>query len=75
VHGTTAVEARDTGRCVTAMLPRWSKQMRGGENEQREREAVVRGVFMRASSVRHGHVEAMRRQDSEDGRPWPSSSF
>jgi hypothetical protein len=62
--------------CSSGRLSLSGEEKREGRgNEQRGREGAMCGVFVRASSLRHGRVEATRRRDSEDGPPRPSSSF
>jgi hypothetical protein len=57
-------------RFAAALAARLRTGQSGGkENEQRGREAAVRGVFMRASSVQHGRVEATRQRPSDRCRP------
>jgi hypothetical protein len=45
------------------------------ENEQRGREAVVRGVFVSASRVQHRRMEATRHRISELSRPQSEFTF
>jgi hypothetical protein len=51
-----------------------AREGNGGSGQQEGRR-IRRGVFVRASSVQHGRVEATRRWIPELGRPRPKFSF